>query len=80
MLHATLTVLLVDAISHASMPAARMAALLAAAFVATAGGDDPPRVMAWTPSGRDGIGSQYLGHIMAVFGAPAFYILLKCKV
>ena len=48
------------------MPAARMAALLAAAFVATAGGDDPPRVMAWTPSGRDGIGSQYLGH-MAVF-------------
>ena len=73
MLHATIAVLLVDAISHASMPAARMTALLAAAFVATAGGDDPPRVMAWTPSGRDGIGSQYLGH-MAVFQVGTRFI------
>ena len=44
---------------HASKPAARMAALLAAAFVATAGGDDPPRVVAWTPSGRDGLGAFF---------------------
>lgn len=29
---------------------------------------DPPRVFAWTPSGRDGFGSQYFGH-MAVFAA-----------
>ena len=48
------------------MEAARaLAALLAAAVVVA---DDPPRVMAWTPSGRDGFGSQYFGH-MAVFGA-----------
>ena len=48
------------------MEAARALAALLAAAVAVA--DDPPRVMAWTPSGRDGFGSQYFGH-MAVFGA-----------